>query len=190
MEDTENIGLTLRAQAVKKQVSIYDALETVGVSLPSGHHTQQILCPFHFDRHPSARVYEDHFHCFTCGKSWDAIDVIQERYVLSYPAAIAWLEGNFELTPASVGLVDTLTAKLKAKPSKPPVKEFYEFVETSLITARATMEMGRYHKLSFALDYAVWQFAEKKTTMDQLREQLGKILVLVNKPPVGDRHAA
>jgi DNA polymerase family A/Toprim domain/CHC2 zinc finger len=33
-----------------------------------------ILCPFHPDQRPSLKIYEDHFHCFTCGSHGYAID--------------------------------------------------------------------------------------------------------------------
>jgi DNA polymerase family A/CHC2 zinc finger/Toprim domain len=34
----------------------------------------KILCPFHDDRRPSLHVYNDHFHCYTCGARGDHVD--------------------------------------------------------------------------------------------------------------------
>jgi DNA polymerase bacteriophage-type len=33
-----------------------------------------VSCPFHGDRTPSCRIYEDHFHCFGCGAHGDHLD--------------------------------------------------------------------------------------------------------------------
>lgn len=35
-----------------------------------------IICPFHDDHAPSLHFYGDHFHCFSCGKTGSAIDLL------------------------------------------------------------------------------------------------------------------
>ena len=32
-------------------------------------------CPFHADRVPSLKLYDDHFHCFGCGAHGDVVDL-------------------------------------------------------------------------------------------------------------------
>lgn len=32
-------------------------------------------CPFHEDRVPSLKLYDDHFHCFGCGAHGDVVDL-------------------------------------------------------------------------------------------------------------------
>ena len=34
-----------------------------------------MLCPFHEDRVPSLKLYDDHFHCFGCGAHGDVVDL-------------------------------------------------------------------------------------------------------------------
>ncbi|MEN9672464.1 MAG: hypothetical protein RL553_729 [Planctomycetota bacterium] len=41
-----------------------------------------------FDQNPSCRLNEDYFHCFSCGSSGDAIDMV--RLVLGYSFSEAW----------------------------------------------------------------------------------------------------
>ena len=45
-------------------------------------------CIFHDDRHPSMKLYDDHFHCFGCGEHGDVIDLAARLLGLSnYEAA-------------------------------------------------------------------------------------------------------
>lgn len=40
-------------------------------------------CPFHDDRTPSLKLYEDHFYCYGCGASGDVIDLVGKYLQLS-----------------------------------------------------------------------------------------------------------
>ena len=59
-------------ETVKENVPIRAAAESLG---PRIDRSGRVLCPFHNDRHPSMKLYEDHFHCFTCGAHGDVIDL-------------------------------------------------------------------------------------------------------------------
>jgi len=52
------------------------------------------LCPFHSERTPSFKVYDDHFHCFGCGAHGDVIDFIMQLENCSHDAAIEKLVGK------------------------------------------------------------------------------------------------
>lgn len=64
-----------RRDTLLDKVTAQDVLRHFGVSLKfaGGEHSEQILCPFHDDSRPSARVYPSQggkpsaFYCFTCG---------------------------------------------------------------------------------------------------------------------------
>lgn len=64
-----------RKDTLLEKVSAQDVLRHFGVALrfTSGDQSEQILCPFHDDSRPSARVYPSQggkpsaFYCFTCG---------------------------------------------------------------------------------------------------------------------------
>lgn len=73
---------------------VYVALEWLGApDVPRVHGTTYVKmpCPFHPDRHPSARVNEFGFTCFSCQESGDAIKLVR-REVPDYKAAIAILD--------------------------------------------------------------------------------------------------
>lgn len=53
-------------------------------------------CPFHDDRSPSMRVYDDSAYCFTCGKQWDVFSFVMEHDGLSFKEAFISLGGTYE----------------------------------------------------------------------------------------------
>lgn len=56
------------------------------------------LCPFHSEKTPSAKIYEDSFHCFGCGVHGDVIKFTQMMFHLEKPiAAIKKLNEDFGL---------------------------------------------------------------------------------------------
>ena len=55
---------------------------------PPIHRGDMICCPFHDDRTPSMKLYDDHFYCFGCQKSGDVIDLAaQFRRLTNHEAA-------------------------------------------------------------------------------------------------------
>ena len=48
-------------EAVKTTVAPRMAAEHFGLSVSRNG---MVCCPFHDDRHPSMKLYEDHYHCF------------------------------------------------------------------------------------------------------------------------------
>lgn len=49
-------------------------------------------CPFHTDRHPSFKVYNNNsWHCFSCGAGRDTIDFIQKTQDIGFNEAIDYL---------------------------------------------------------------------------------------------------
>jgi hypothetical protein len=72
--------INLRKSALLDKVSAHDVLRQFGVNLrfSGSSQSEQILCPFHDDSRPSAKVYPSEggkpskFYCFTCrGKALD-----------------------------------------------------------------------------------------------------------------------
>ena len=51
-------------------------------------------CPFHNEKTPSFHVYEDHYHCYGCGKRGDAFDWLQTQHGMELSAAIRHLGGR------------------------------------------------------------------------------------------------
>ena len=57
-------------EAVKTTVAPRMAAEHFGLSV---NRNGMVCCPFHVDRHPSMKLYEDHYHCFGCQANGDVI---------------------------------------------------------------------------------------------------------------------
>jgi DNA polymerase I-like protein with 3'-5' exonuclease and polymerase domains len=52
----------------------------------------KVCCPFHDDTHPSCHIYDDHYHCFSCGAHGSTIDWLMAVEGLSFRAAQDALE--------------------------------------------------------------------------------------------------
>jgi hypothetical protein len=94
------------ADRIREVVPILDVLLTYGYAVhpEGGDREQQFSCDLHgdgLDTKPSARVYPDSasFHCFACGRSRDAITLIQEKEGVSFWKAVKILEGQYDLPP-------------------------------------------------------------------------------------------
>lgn len=62
---------------------------------PPIHRGNMICCPFHDDRTPSMKLYDDHFYCFGCQKSGDVIDLAAQLLGLTNYEAAKRLSADF-----------------------------------------------------------------------------------------------
>ena len=65
---------------------------------PPIHRGDMICCPFHDDRTPSMKLYDDHFYCFGCQKSGDVIDLAAQLLRLTNYEAAKRLAVDFGIT--------------------------------------------------------------------------------------------
>ena len=65
---------------IKERVNLKDLVRFYGLDVDRGGFA---CCPFHNEKHPSFKVYEDHYHCFGCGEHGDHVDFVQKLYGLS-----------------------------------------------------------------------------------------------------------
>lgn len=73
-------------EEVRQTVSLPRAAEHLNLS---ADRSGKVLCPFHGDRHPSMKLYEDHFYCFSCGEHGDAVKLASRVWgVRPYEAAL------------------------------------------------------------------------------------------------------
>jgi hypothetical protein len=70
-------------QAIRERITLEEASRWLGFTPQSGF----IDCPFHKEKTPSLKLYENRFHCFGCGASGDVTDFAAE--VLGIPMAEA-----------------------------------------------------------------------------------------------------
>jgi hypothetical protein len=91
-------------------------LQKFGVQLV-GNTTQQIRCPVHDDRSPSARFYADDqsVHCWSCARSWNVLTLTMARLKYDRQQARDWLKTQFVLTERPHGEIvrDTLRSRVE-----------------------------------------------------------------------------
>ena len=102
-------------QDIKDRVDLRDLVRYCGLDVNRGGFA---CCPFHNERNPSFKVYEDHYHCFGCGEHGDHVDFVQKLYGLSNIEAAKKISHDFGL-----GL-DNGELAIPVKPRKPkPLKD-------------------------------------------------------------------
>ena len=63
-------------QDIKDRLDLRDLVRFYGLDVNRGGFA---LCPFHNERTPSFKVYEDHYHCFGCGEHGDHVDFYLDK---------------------------------------------------------------------------------------------------------------
>lgn len=81
-------------EEVKELVDVPTAARHYGVEV---HHSNMALCPFHRDRNPSCKLYDDHYYCFGCQAHGDVIRLVQELFGLTPIEAVKQLNSDFGL---------------------------------------------------------------------------------------------
>ena len=93
-------------ETVKAAVTPRMAAERYGLPIQQGG---MVCCPFHADRTPSMKLYEDYFYCFGCGATGDVIDLAARLFDLSKYEAVQKLAADFGIS----GEKPSVLAKLK-----------------------------------------------------------------------------
>lgn len=94
-------------EVVKSTVTPRMAAEHFGLSVSRNG---MACCPFHDDRHPSMKFYDDHFHCFGCQATGDVIEFTSKLFGITALEAAQKLAADFGIREARPSVL----AKLKA----------------------------------------------------------------------------
>jgi len=90
-------------EEILNNINMNDIVNKYGLN----HKKRKMRCPFHGqDKHPSAQIYEDGFHCFTCGKHLDVIGFVEEYFNLDFKEAMQKINLDFNLGLKSNTKVD------------------------------------------------------------------------------------
>ena len=81
-------------ETMKAVVTPREAAERYGLPV---NQSGVARCPFHSDRTPSMKLYEDHFHCFGCGAHGDVIDLTGKLLNLAPGGAAKRLAEDFTI---------------------------------------------------------------------------------------------
>lgn len=150
----------------------------------AGGREQQFPCDLHGDgndNRPSARAYPDHFYCWACQRSRDAIDLVQIKEGVSFKKAVRILEERYGL-PSLPWPDDPEEGEEDVRPS--PSDE----IEASLKTQRSfEQEAQRVERLMEAVTtdrllpmrstMRLWSLFDKvrlKVRKEEITEDLGK----------------
>jgi len=79
---------------IKELVDVPTAARYYGVEV---HRGNMALCPFHRERHPSCKLYNDHYYCYGCQAHGDVIKLVQELYGLKPIEAVKQINIDFGL---------------------------------------------------------------------------------------------
>ena len=79
-------------EAVKSTVTPRIAAEHYGMTVARNG---MVCCPFHDDRHPSMKLYEDYFYCFGCGAKGDVIEFTSKLFGINAQEAAQKLSADF-----------------------------------------------------------------------------------------------
>ena len=79
-------------EAVKTTVAPRMAAEHFGLNVSRNG---MVCCPFHDDRHPSMKLYEDHYHCFGCQANGDVIAFTSKLFGITPLEAAQKLAADF-----------------------------------------------------------------------------------------------
>ena len=81
-------------EEIKELVDVPTAARHYGVEV---HRGNMALCPFHRERHPSCKLYADHYYCFGCRAHGDVIRLVQELFGLTPIEAVKQINNDFGL---------------------------------------------------------------------------------------------
>lgn len=82
-------------EQIKTHITPKHVTERYGTSI---HRGDMICCPFHDDKTPSMKLYDDHFYCFGCQKSGDVIDLAAQLLRLTNYEVAKLLSADFGIT--------------------------------------------------------------------------------------------
>ena len=99
---------------IKENLSMIDIMQTYDLQLDKKGHC---LCPFHNEKTPSFKVYENNkgFYCFGCGCGGDVIKFVQLYFDISFQEALRKIDIDFNFN--LFGKVDYREKEKSAKES-------------------------------------------------------------------------
>lgn len=92
-------------EAVKARITPAMAAEHYGLLV--GRNGMD-CCPFHPDRHPSMKLYDNHYHCFGCQTSGDVIQMVAQLFELSNLEAAKKLAADFGIADGKPSVLGKL----------------------------------------------------------------------------------
>jgi DNA primase len=89
--------MSLLSDKFTSRISMRDIANKYGLKVSKSGFT---LCPFHQDKHPSMKIYDEMgrgYFCFTCNKGGSVINFTMEYFKIDYISALKKLDNDFGL---------------------------------------------------------------------------------------------
>jgi DNA primase catalytic core len=98
----DSIFEDIEKDQLKRSIDLIALFESFGVKLEKKGASYMGLCPFHDDKNPSLSVDREKgvYHCFGCGESGDAIELVEKMKGIGFREALAYLKAT-PLRPSS-----------------------------------------------------------------------------------------
>lgn len=167
-----------RHARILQHVTVSDVLAVLGYAWELvADRTQQIRCPVHEDRTPSARYYHEQqkIHCFTCGRTWDVVGLVAAMRSCSHEAAMDFLDEEFPTSETAETLQQRLRAQLR-DPGGPDYGLLFDDTERRLIARRHTFDLATYSRRCAALDLVRYRLAHEEMSGDDVPRLCKRIL--------------
>lgn len=114
-------------EAVKSTVTPRMASEYFGLNIGRNG---MACCPFHNDRHPSMKLYDDHYYCFGCQASGDVIQMVAQLFGISNTEAAKKLAADFGIADGKPSVLGKLNRyKSQAEQERQCQKVLTEYVQ-------------------------------------------------------------
>lgn len=97
---------------IRNRVSIEDVAKFYGLNMS---HSGMACCPFHDDRTPSLKVYDDHFYCFGCGATGDCTGFTAKLFGLTQIQAAKKISYDFGLRLFKDGIAVPINRIVKSE---------------------------------------------------------------------------
>lgn len=158
-------------QKILENVKIIDILDKYNIP----HNNKKLRCPFHGeDKHPSAFIYDTHFHCFTCQEHQDVIGFVQKYFNLNFKEAMQKINEDFNLNLDSNAKID-YNKIIEIETKRKQKKLMYERLENKFKELCDTkFDLKRKLKnIKKNLNLTNWEL--KEFCMSLIEDQIGKI---------------
>lgn len=97
---------------IRSRVSMQDVAKFYGLQM---NRSGMACCPFHEDRTPSLKVYDDHFYCFGCGATGDCTGFTAKLFGLTQIEAAKKISYDFGLNPFNGAIAVPVNPRLKSE---------------------------------------------------------------------------
>lgn len=130
---------------IVEQINLKQAIEDYGFSISKGGY---ISCPFHNDKTPSMKIYDDHYYCFSCGEHGNVINFVAGLLNISIFSAAQELADRYNIVTASEssgtgsGYKPTINSRLERARQETAVNYFTRVITKFCKVAEQKIEVG------------------------------------------------